>query len=226
MIIGKISNPTLNAEAVALRTNTLQWAEVSANNIRSVVDTTLLGKPQSELATFSFDGQYSGKIILSKQLQSAQVTWSYSLDAGNTWKECYDHSVQLTNEEIASINVNDDIKIHISGLPMTEANIYTIDITKRVFPAGVVTINDEEDRMMGVTNDMEWTLNPKDGWNSFANTNPILSGNKRVYVRVTAAGTQVASDPVYFTFKENNSDDTKWYIQSKNLKKCNWCRKL
>ncbi len=144
MIIGKISNPTLNAEAVALRTNTLQWAEVSANNIRRGIATTLLGKPQSELATFSFDGKYAGKIILSKQLQSAQVTWSYSLDAGNTWKECYDHSVQLTNEEIASINVNDDIKIHISGLPMTEANIYTIDITKRAFPGGVVSSNDEE----------------------------------------------------------------------------------
>ncbi|MCX4302856.1 MAG: hypothetical protein K1W33_05085 [Clostridia bacterium] len=73
---------------------------------------------------------------------------------------------------------------------------------------------------------MEWTLDPSGEWNSFANTNPVFNGNTRVYVRVTASGTQVASDPVYFTFKENNSDDTKWYIQSKNLKKCNWCRKL
>ena len=64
---------------------------------------------------------------------------------------------------------------------------------------------------------MEWTLDPNGEWNSFANTNPIFNGNKRVYVRVIAAGTQVASDPVYFTFKENNSDDTKWYIQSKYL---------
>ena len=35
---------------------------------------------------------------------------------------------------------------------------------------------------------------------------------------VTATGTQIASDPVYFTFKENNVDDSKWYIQSKNIK--------
>ena len=62
--------------------------------------------------------------------------------------------------------------------------------------------------MFGATSDMEWSLNPSEGWNSFANTNPIFSGNVRVYVRVTATGTQIASDPVYFTFKENNVDDS------------------
>lgn len=206
-----IQESTLRQAKKATGANTLQYKEVP------VVAQALLGEINSELATFSFNGTNAGKITLSKQLQSTQVTWSYSLDGGKTWKDCYEHSAQLSEEEIASITIDKDIKIHISGLDYSDANIYTIDITKRVFPAGVVTINDEEDRMMGVTNDMEWTLNPKDGWNSFANTNPILSGNKRVYVRVTAAGTQLASDPVYFTFTENNSDDTKWYIQSKNL---------
>ncbi len=206
-----LQNKTLRQATKATGANTLQYKEVP------IVAQALLGEINSELATFSFNGANAGKIILSKQLQSAQVTWDYSLDGGVTWKECYEHSVQLTPEEIASINVNNDIKIHISGLDYSAANIYTIDITKRPFPGGVVSINDEEDRMLGVTSDMEWTLDPKDGWNSFANTNPVFNGNKRVYVRVTAAGTQTASDPVYFTFTENNSDDTKWYIQSKNL---------
>ncbi len=65
---------------------------------------------------------------------------------------------------------------------------------------------------------MEWTLNPEDGWNSFATTNPLFNGNKRVYVRVISVGTQLASNPVYYTFTENNTDDEAWYIQSKNLK--------
>ena len=82
-------------------------------------------------------------ITLSKQLQSSQVNWSYSLDGGNTWKDVYEHSVELTPEEVASITVNNDIKVHISGLPMTDANIYTIDITKRSFPTGLISINDE-----------------------------------------------------------------------------------
>lgn len=206
-----LQEQTLHKAAKATSANTLYHKEVP------VVANAILGVVDSSVASFSFDGQNAGKIVLSKQLQSAQVNWSYSLDGGKTWKDCYEHFVQLTNEQIASIDVNNDIKIHISGLPMNEANIYTIDITKRAFPNGVITINDEEDRMLGVRNDMEWTLDPNGEWNSFANTNPIFSGNKKVYVRVIATGTQIASDPVYYTFKENNSDDTKWYIQSKNL---------
>ncbi|HBA37654.1 MAG TPA: hypothetical protein DCY94_02935, partial [Firmicutes bacterium] len=206
-----IQEKTLRKATKATAANTLQYKEVP------VVAQALLGEIDPEIATFSFNGANAKKITLSKQLQSTQVSWSYSLDGGRTWKDCYDHSVELTDEEIASIDINNDIKIHISGLDYSAANIYTIDITKRSFPSGVITINDEENRILGATNDMEWTLDPNAGWNSFANTNPIFSGNTRAYVRVTAAGTQLASDPVYFTFKENNVDATKWYIQAKNL---------
>lgn len=219
----KITSPEYYAKMLMLQEQTLRKAAkaTSANTLYHkevpIVANAILGVVDSSIGNFSFDGANAGKITLSKQLQSAQVTWSYSLDGGNTWKECYEHSTQLTNEEIASINVENDIKVHISGLPMTEANIYTIDITKRTFPSGVISINDEENRILNATSDMEWTLDPDGEWNSFANTNPVFNGNKRVYVRVIATGTQVASDPVYFTFKENNTDDTKWYIQSKNL---------
>ncbi len=206
-----LQNKTLRQATKATGANTLQYKEVP------VVAQALLGEINSDIATFSFSGASANKITLSKQLQSSQVNWSYSLDGGNTWKDVYEHSVELTPEEVASITVNNDIKVHISGLPMTDANIYTIDITKRSFPTGLISINDEEDRMIGVTDEMEWTLNPADGWNSFANTNPIFSGNKRVYVRVIAKGTEIASDPVYYTFKENNTNDEKWYIQSKYL---------
>jgi len=207
-----IQEKTLRQATKATASNTLQYKEVP------VVAQALLGEISAELATFSFDGANAGKIILSRQLQSTQVNWSYSLDGGTTWTDVFEHYVQLTPEQIASIDINKDIKIHISGLDYSAANIYTINITKRSFPSGVITINDEEDKMFGATSDMEWSLNPSEGWNSFANTNPIFSGNVRVYVRVTATGTQIASDPVYFTFKENNVDDSKWYIQSKNIK--------
>lgn len=207
-----IQEQTLRKAAKATGANTLYYKEVP------VVANAILGVVDASVANFSFNGANAGKIILSKQLQSAQVTWTYSLDGGNTWVECYEHSVQLTAEEIASINVNDDIKVHISGLPMNEANIYTIDITKRAFPSGVITINDEENRILNARSDMEWTLDPNGEWTSFSVSNPVFNGNTRVYVRVTAEGTQVSSDPVYYTFTENNSDDTKWYIQSKNLK--------
>jgi len=206
-----LQNKTLRQATKATGANTLQYKEVP------VVAQALLGEINSDIATFSFSGASANKITLSKQLQSSQVNWSYSLDGGNTWKDVYEHSVELTPEEVASITVNNDIKVHISGLPMTDANIYTIDITKRSFPTGLISINDEEDRMIGVTDEMEWTLNPADGWNSFANTNPIFSGNKRVYVRVIAKGTEIASDPVYYTFTDNSSSETNRYITRDKL---------
>lgn len=205
-----IQNRTLKQAQKATAANTVQHKEVP------VVASALLGEINSEIASFSFNGANANKIVLSKQLQSTQVNWEYSLDGGQTWKDVHEHSVALSAEEVASITDRNDVKVHINGLPLTDANIYTIDITKRSWPGGV-TINDEEDRILGVKADMEWSLNPAEGWNSFATTNPVFSGDVRVYVRVTAAGTQLASDPVYYTFKENNTNDEKWYVQSKNL---------
>ena len=135
-----LQNKTLRQATKATGANTLQYKEVP------VVAQALLGEINSDIASFSFSGSSANKITLSKQLQSSQVNWSYSLDGGNTWKDVYEHSVELTPEEVASITVNNDIKVHISGLPMTDANIYTIDITKRSFPTGLISINDEEDK--------------------------------------------------------------------------------
>lgn len=207
-----IQNRTLKQAQKATSANTLQYKEVP------VVASALLGEINSEIATFSFTGANANKIVLSTQLQSTQVNWEYSLDGGNTWKDVHESSVTLSAAEVASITDKNDVKVHINGLPLNNQNIYTIDITKRSFPTNLITVNDEEDRLLGVTRDMEWTLDPNEGWNSFATTNPLFSGHKRVYVRVIAAGTQIASDPVYYTFNENNSNDEAWYIQSKNLK--------
>lgn len=78
MIIGKITTPTLNAEAVSLKSTTLQWAEVNANSIHRGVAQVLLGKPQSELATFSFDGEYAGQIRLGSMFsEDNQSRWEY-----------------------------------------------------------------------------------------------------------------------------------------------------
>lgn len=206
-----LQNETLNKAKRATFSNTVQYKEVP------VVAQAILGEVDSRIATFSFDGANAGKIVLSKQLQSTQVTWSYSLDGGNTWKDCYTPTVQLTQEEINSIDVNKDIKVHIVGLPREDKNIYTINITKGVFPTASVSTSDEENRIYGVTDLMEWTLDPNGEWTSFAESNPLFTGNKKVYVRLTATGTSTTSDAVHYTFTENIIDDKQAYIPSKNL---------
>lgn len=206
-----LQDQTLKKAAKATSANTLYYKEVP------VVANALLGIVDNRIATFSFDGANAGKIILSKQLQSTQVTWKYSLDGGKTWKECYEYSVQLTDEEIASIDVNNDIKIHITGVPLTEANIYTIDITKGVFPTNAISIDDLENRINGDTSKLEWTLDVNGEWNSFADTNPIFKGDVVVYVRLVATGTAIKSNPVHYTFTTNASSDTHRYIPRANL---------
>lgn len=206
-----LQNETLNKAKGATPSNTVQYKEVP------VVASAILGEVDSRVATFSFDGANAGKIVLSKQLQSTQVTWSYSLDGGNSWKDCYESSVQLTQEEIDSIDINKDIKVHIVGLPREDKNIYTINITKGTFPSGSVSTNDDEDKIFGVTDHMEWTFDVSQGWNSFADSNPILSGNKRLHVRMIASGTSTASDSVYYTFTDNRADDKKAYIKTQFL---------
>jgi len=182
-----------------------------------VIANALLGVVDSRVATFSFDGANAGQIVLSKQLQSAQVSWTYSLDGGKTWIDCFEHSAQLTNKQLESITAENDIKIHITGLPMTEANIYTIDILKGEFPSNSVSIDDLENRIMGATNKMEWTLDPNGEWNSFADTNPIFKGDVKVYVRMLATGVYTMSNQVYYTFTTNTSSESHRYIPRSNL---------
>lgn len=206
-----LQNDTLMKATKATASNTLQYKEVP------VVANAILGVVDSKIASFSFDGANAGKIVLSKQLQSSQVTWSYSLDGGSTWKDSYEHSVQLTPEEINSINDVNDIKIHFVGLPLTDANIYTIDIRKGTFPTGVLSIDDYENCFKGATDKMEWTLDPNGEWNSFAETNPTFSGDKVVYVRMQATGVFTTTAPVHYTFTTNASSLTNKFISRNKI---------
>ena len=221
----KVSSPEYRSKLMMLQDRTLRQATkaTSADTIYHaevpVIANAILGVVDSRIATFSFSGADAGKIVLSKQFQSAQVTWSYSLDGGNNWKEVYEHSIQLTNEEIASINANDDIKIRISGLPLTDENIFTININKGVFPTNVVSIDDLENCINGATDQMEWTLDPNSGeWTSFADGKPNLRGDVVVYLRLMASGTNTTSDPVHYTFTTNTSSESHRYISRTGLK--------
>ncbi len=217
-IASKITTPAYRSKLMTLQDETLRKATkaTSSNTIYHkevpVIANAILGVVDNRIATFSFDGANAGKIVLSKQLQSAQVSWTYSLDGGNTWTPCYEHFVQLKKEEIESITAENDIKIHITGLPVTEENIYTIDIKNGVFPSGVVSIDDFENHFNGTTNKMEWSLNPKGEWQAFSDATPLFQGDVVVYVRMIATGVYTTTAPVHYTFTTNASSLTNRFI--------------
>lgn len=181
----------------------------------------LLGKTDKTLATFSFDGEESGKIILSSRFDGNGIRWDYSLDGKQTWNEVSftaeeEHKLQLSQDEINSITEENDIYIHIVGTGYEENNLYKIDITKGSLPANIFA-NDLENRMVGVNLVTEWRYTENDTWTSYSNSSPDLTGNKSVQIRQGATGTALASDTMTNVFTEDNQPDTRKYIPVSHL---------
>lgn len=206
-----LQGETLKKATKATSANTIFYKEVP------VIANALLGVVDSRIATFSFDGADAGKIVLSKQLQSAQTSWSYSLDGGNTWTDTDEYFVLLTKEELDSITPENDIKVHITGLPKNPENIFTIDIKQGVFPASSVSIDDYENHFNGVNNKMEWSLDPNGEWQAFSDATPLFKGDVVVYVRMIATGVNTTTTPVHYTFTTNASSLTNRFISRSKI---------
>ena len=181
----------------------------------------LLGKLDKTIATFSFDGENAGKIVLSSRFDNTGVRWDYSLDGGSTWNEVAfsaeeEHKLQLSEEQIASINTEDDIKIHIVGVNYSEENIYNIDITKAATPTHLFG-NDLENRVIGINLTYEWRRSENDAWTSYRDASPDNTGDKKLQVRIGATGTRLPSDSQEFSFTEDNQPDTRKYVSISHL---------
>lgn len=231
----KITDPAIKAKFMMLVQNTLQAASranssqsIQAKEINAVAN-ALLGYTDNRVATFSFDGAAANQIVLAKSFQGAGVAWEYTLDGGSTWVEVHEDSTTLTPQQIASITAANDIKVHIIGAPR-EGNIFTIDITQPSFSTAGLSANDDENRFYGTTSLMEYYISedvreeteakvvPADAaWTSFS-VAPNLEGNKRLFVRNRATGTQLATNYVWYTYHENIVIDTRNYIDPSHLK--------
>ena len=196
-------------------TNATSNETIQQNAVREVAN-YLLGNADTELATFSFDGENAGKIVLGSRFDGVGVAWEYSLDNKATWIQTHEHKLQLTKEEIESITAENDILIHIVGANYEDENIYRIDISKGETPTNLYN-NDLENKVIGVTDIMEWRLSQNDNWTSFENQIPDLTGDKKIFVRVRATGTYLPSDELTYTFTEDNQLDTQKYISIDKL---------
>lgn len=182
----------------------------------------LLGKIDKTIATFSFDGADSGKIVLSSRFDGNGIRWDYSLDGKENWIPVEfaaeeEHKLQLTQEQIKSITAENDIYVHIVGVGYEEKNLYKIDITEQALLSNLYA-NDLENRIVGVNLNTEWRYNENDEWTSYSVSSPDLTGDKTVQVRQSATGTKLTSpaSPMY-TFTEDNQLDTRKYIPVSHL---------
>ncbi len=169
----------------------------------------------ANVASFSFDGENSGKIILTDEYKNSN--WEYSLDAGKTWNKVEESSYQLTDEEIQKVNANDKIKIRINN------EEYIVNIRSQVSPTINAYLNDLENRLIGITNieNLEWKIESNSrtdkDWTSYAEEEPIVEGNAKLLIRQKAKENIAASDVVEFEFTADNQPDTRKYIPVNRL---------
>ncbi len=194
-------------------------------SITRTVASYLLGEMDKELATFSFDGEDAGKIVLSSRYDNAGIRWDYTLNGKSKnekdWTEVkfsadQEHKLTLKTEQIQNITDENDIYVHIVGTPYEDENIYKIDITKQENPSNFYA-NDLENRIVGVELDTEWRYSDSDKWTSYLTASPDLTGNKTIQIRQPASGTMLASEPVTYTFKEDNQPEKRKYVPVSHL---------
>ena len=196
----------------------------SQPGVTRTVANFLLGQTDTSLATFSFDGENAGKIVLSSRFDGVGIRWDYSLDGKKTWQEKSfsadePHKLHLTTEEINSITSENDIYIHIVGTDReNDANIYKIDIQDGAALENLYA-NDLENRVVGVNMETsEWRYKETDPWTPYSEATPDLTGDKTIQVREGPKGTKLAgvASEVY-KFTEDNQPENRKYIMVSEL---------
>ena len=209
-------------EGAATPNNTEENYYVYQPGVTRVEANYLLGNLDKTIATFSFDGEDAGKIVLSSRFDGNGIRWDYSLDGKQTWKEVSftaeeEHKWQLTPQEIESITAENDIYVHIVGVNYDEKNLYKIDIQESNLGSNLYA-NDWENKLIGATSTMEWKLREEDEWTLYGEEEPDLSGDKTLIVRMGATGVYLKSkESKTYNFTTNNEPDTRKYISISHL---------
>ena len=211
-------------EASATPNNTADNYYVYQPSLTRYMANFLLRTLDNRIATFSFDGEDAGKIVLASRYDNNGVRWDYSLDGKQTWKKVSfsaeeEHKWQLTKEELASITSENDIYVHIVGIDYDEANVYKIDISESAGLPETLFASDLENKILGATPVVEWKYNENDEWKVFGEEEPVLTGDKTIILRMGATGTHITSkDNVTYTFTDNDVNPNRKYIPVSHIR--------
>ena len=217
----KDENFSLMNYNMLLEQNLKRDALVNYSNLENeaVVRTArhLLGQVDTEVATFSFDGDNANTIKLSEsKFGSNFVVWDYSLDKGKSWTQVEGTSIKLSKEEISKITSEDDILVHIIGVSYEPDNLFAIDIIDGVAPNGLY-VNDLENRIVGAYVPLEY-LNSLNEWSKYEGQTSRFFGNAEVTIRTAATKTTKASSSVTYKFTEDNQPDNRKYYSVLGVK--------
>ena len=179
----------------------------------------LKNNENSELATFSFDGENGGKIVLNSKYEGSQIRLEYSLDGGETWIPTDKHIIELTKDEIASINAEDDIKLSLVGT----SEVFTIDILAgKTINSSSIYANDKENLLIGSEQNLanlEFSTDDGQTWCNYVGglNGTKIEGDKTVKVRYKAYDQYLQSNEATYTFTQDTDTDERKYVPLKNV---------
>ena len=223
-VLEKLIKPHLNGTAeissltayenAALKTAlTATTANTSNPNACIRMANYLMGNYDFKVATFSFDGDKAGTIVLSNSYANGGNQLLYSLDGGAKWENAGTvQEVELSTEELAAITADKDILVKLQGTD----NYYTIDITQ---PTSVpkVNVNDNEQRLISAAANLEWKTGESENWKAFSAQERFAEGTQ-VTVREAAHGTQLPGPEKVYTIGKSSSTEERQYIYLENVK--------
>lgn len=202
-----------------IRNNALNKAKVATINdvkqpdIAIALANFLLGETSVDLATFSFDGENAGNIIINDKYEGTDIRVKYSLDGQKTWKETNDHVIELSKEDIAKINADDDIVVGLVGA----SDVFTIDIkTSSKTNNSTLYKNDLENRLIGKIENLLVSTDDGETWCDYTE-GMRFPGKQVVKTKYKAHGVYLESPVDQYTFLEDTDTPTKKYITVDHL---------
>lgn len=202
-----------------LRSNALNKAKVATTenvkqpDVSIKLATFLLGKTPTDLATFSFDGENAGSIMINDKYNDSEIRIKYSLDGQKTWKETSEHNIKLSLEELAKINSSNDIVVGLVG-----ANeVFTIDIKEGTAATNSTLYrNDLENKLFGKTDNLVVSLDNGKTWCDYTSDMRFI-GNQEIQVKYKANNIYLESPITKYSFTEDTDTATKKYITIDHL---------
>lgn len=222
-ILPYVTDNMKKAELTLLKTNSLYDASVatSAESLQADackrIAKSLLGTQAVDLASFSFDGEYAGVIKLHETYEGMDVRIKYSLDGGTHYEEVKGTEVKLTEEELASITPENDIKVGLVG----SSAIFTIDILDSGSVSGSIYLNDDENLLIGGNlENVEYSVDGGETWKDYVSglkSDTRIEGDVTALFRYKAHGVYTRGASTTYKFTENGDTDTSKYIQLRNI---------
>ena len=209
----------LTASSVLPNTATDKTLQPAVTRVEALY---LLGDTDTSIADFSFDGEHAGSIVWAERFDNTGISWKYSLDNKNTWKNVVftaeePHIHKLTAEELANVSEDNDIYIHIFGITESAENYYKIDISSKPTLPDTLFANDYENKLIGLDDRYEWRYSQEDPWISYSETQPDCSGTKSVEIRLKASNDNPPSDPKTFNFTSDTDTTNRKYVSISRL---------